>query len=85
MKYSCVPLGELVTISGGGTPSRNNDAYWGGNIPWATVKDLKDTTLSGTQEDYNWGRTKSTYHNHLKIRRNWPLILTLEVRFYRQK
>lgn len=50
MKYSCVPLGELVTISGGGTPSRNNDAYWGGSIPWATVKDLKDTTLSGTQE-----------------------------------
>jgi type I restriction enzyme S subunit len=50
MKYSCVPLGGLVTISGGGTPSRNNEAYWGGSIPWATVKDLKDTTLSGTQE-----------------------------------
>lgn len=50
MKYSCVPLGGLVTISGGGTPSRNNDAYWGGSIPWATVKDLKGTSLSGTQE-----------------------------------
>jgi type I restriction enzyme S subunit len=50
MRYSCVPLGGLVTISGGGTPSRNNDAYWGGSIPWATVKDLKDTSLSGTQE-----------------------------------
>jgi type I restriction enzyme S subunit len=50
MKYSCVPLGGLVTISGGGTPSRNNDAYWSGSIPWATVKDLKDTTLSDTQE-----------------------------------
>lgn len=50
MKYSCVPLGRLVTISGGGTPSRNKDAYWGGIIPWATVKDLKDTTLSSTQE-----------------------------------
>ena len=50
MKFPCVPLGGLVKISGGGTPSRNNDAYWGGSIPWATVKDLKDTTLSGTQE-----------------------------------
>jgi len=50
MKHSCVPLGGLVSISGGGTPSRNNNAYWGGNIPWATVKDLKDTTLSATQE-----------------------------------
>ena len=50
MKYSSVPLGDLVTISGGGTPNRNNDAYWGGSIPWASVKDLKDISLSGTQE-----------------------------------
>lgn len=50
MRYSCVPLGGLVTISGGGTPSRTNDRYWGGGIPWATVKDLKDINLFGTQE-----------------------------------
>ena len=50
MRYLFVPLGGLVTILGGGTPSRKNDAYWGGSIPWATVKDLKGTSLSGTQE-----------------------------------
>lgn len=45
-------LGDLLDkIVGGGTPSKQNSAYWDGNIPWASVKDmpedryrLKDTT-----------------------------------------
>ncbi len=37
-------LGDLVlSITGGGTPSKNNTDYWNGNIPWASVKDLKDS------------------------------------------
>lgn len=49
---------EIVTVEdlstnllGGGTPSKSNDAYWGGEIPWASVKDLDGITLSET-EDY---------------------------------
>jgi len=34
-------LGELILrFTGGGTPSRLNPDYWGGDIPWVTVKDL---------------------------------------------
>ncbi|MBF0231803.1 MAG: restriction endonuclease subunit S [Desulfamplus sp.] len=33
-------LGDLVTIIGGGTPSKKHDEYWNGNIPWASVKDI---------------------------------------------
>jgi type I restriction enzyme S subunit len=41
------PLGEVVTrIIGGGTPSRDNPAYWKGNIPWLTVKDMRTTRPS---------------------------------------
>lgn len=29
-----------VKITGGGTPARNTKEYWGGDIPWVTVKDL---------------------------------------------
>jgi len=43
-------LGDLVEITGGGTPSRKNADYWGGEIYWATVKDFKSLTLSGALE-----------------------------------
>ncbi|MBE0508724.1 MAG: restriction endonuclease subunit S [Marinospirillum sp.] len=44
-------LGNLAKkIEGGGTPSRNEPSFWGGSIPWATVKDLRGTALCNTQE-----------------------------------
>jgi type I restriction enzyme S subunit len=44
------PLGELVTITGGGTPSRDVAEYFMGTIPWLTSKDMIDTHISDTQE-----------------------------------
>ncbi len=35
------PLGELVSFSSGGTPSKKNPAYWGGDIPWISAKTMK--------------------------------------------
>ena len=47
-------LGKLAdvidTIVGGGTPSRANDSYWGGNIPWVTVKDFSTFNAFYAQE-----------------------------------
>jgi type I restriction enzyme S subunit len=44
-------LGEvLLDVFGGGTPSRSNATYWGGPIPWATVKDISSFDADGTQE-----------------------------------
>ena len=45
-----IPLGELITIRGGGTPSRAVPKYWNGSIRWATVKDFKSTVLAETEE-----------------------------------
>lgn len=45
-----IKLGELVSISGGGTPDRSNPDFWGGDIPWATVKDFKSLEISSTLE-----------------------------------
>jgi type I restriction enzyme S subunit len=33
-------LGDIAGISGGTTPSRIEDRYWGGSTPWATPTDL---------------------------------------------
>jgi type I restriction enzyme S subunit len=51
VKEEFVQLGDLVEIKGGVTPSRAIPEYWTGNIPWATVKDLKSTTLDSTEEN----------------------------------
>ena len=36
-EYHISEIGEVV---GGGTPSTKNEAFWGGEIPWITPKDL---------------------------------------------
>ena len=41
MCYKEIKLGDaLKKIVGGGTPSKKNKLYWGGKIPWASVKDM---------------------------------------------
>lgn len=43
-----VELGKVVEIKGGGTPDKSNPNYWGGSIPWASVKDFKSTIIENT-------------------------------------
>src|ERR1700730_9069465 len=45
-----IPLGELVTIKGGGTPDKSVSAYWDGPIPWASVKDFKSIEITKTTD-----------------------------------
>ncbi|MDP3425019.1 MAG: restriction endonuclease subunit S [Burkholderiaceae bacterium] len=41
----------LLSIRSGGTPSKQNPAFWGGDIPWASVKDLRfGEPVSDTQD-----------------------------------
>jgi type I restriction enzyme, S subunit len=44
--YPIRPLADLVTIRGGGTPSKSDPFYWEGKIPWITPKDMKRRELS---------------------------------------
>jgi type I restriction enzyme S subunit len=36
-----VALGDVVEVRGGGTPSKANSAFWNGDIPWVSPKDMK--------------------------------------------
>jgi type I restriction enzyme S subunit len=54
MDWYPTTFGEILeNIVGGGTPSKANSEYWDGDIPWASVKDMKEGRyrLSRT-EDY---------------------------------
>lgn len=35
-------LSDVFTFSGGGTPDKKNPLFWGGTIPWVSVKDVKE-------------------------------------------
>ncbi|PXV52999.1 restriction endonuclease subunit S [Aeromonas veronii] len=39
LKHECV-------FSGGGTPTKDNLAYWGGDIPWISPKDMKSQVVT---------------------------------------
>jgi type I restriction enzyme, S subunit len=45
-----VELGEVCSFIGGGTPSKSNPSYWSGNIPWASIKDIKGSFLNNTED-----------------------------------
>jgi type I restriction enzyme S subunit len=45
------PLGFMVNLRGGATPSKDNRNFWDGNIPWVSPKDMKTWEL-GDSEDH---------------------------------
>jgi len=47
--WPTAPLGDLCEIIGGGTPSKANPSFYAGNIPWATVRDMKMDIIETTE------------------------------------
>lgn len=41
-------VGAISILVGGGTPNKSNPKYWNGDIPWASVKDVKGDYLYTT-------------------------------------
>ncbi len=44
------PLKRLVDFMGGGTPNKNTAAFWNGDIPWVSPKDMKQEKISRSQD-----------------------------------
>jgi len=42
-------LGELCEVIGGGTPPKDEPAFYGGEIPWATVRDMRQDVITSTE------------------------------------
>ncbi len=40
-----VRIGDVVTVTGGGTPRMSESSFFGGDIPWVTPKDMKQHTI----------------------------------------
>jgi len=48
--WSWVSLGKLGPLTGGGTPSKSNPRFWGGNIPWVSPKDMKRNRIDDSED-----------------------------------
>lgn len=44
-EWTFCPLGELVSFTSGGTPSKHKSEYWTGSIPWISAKTLKSERI----------------------------------------
>ena len=43
-------LGYLARLVSGGTPSKENPAFWNGEVPWVSAKDMKAPYLSDSED-----------------------------------
>lgn len=48
--WPMVALGEHFATSSGGTPSKAEPAFWTGNIPWVSPKDMKADLIEDTED-----------------------------------
>ena len=48
--WSLPKLKHFTNFSGGGTPSRENQSFWNGDIPWVSPKDMKIQRIQVAEE-----------------------------------
>ena len=61
--WTSKPLGDICNVVGGGTPSKRNPAFYEGDIPWATVRDMREEVLSRTEFNISPEAVKSSATN----------------------
>lgn len=44
------PIGEVFKVTTGGTPSRNNSAFWNGDLPWVKTAEVNYYVIESTEE-----------------------------------
>jgi type I restriction enzyme S subunit len=48
--WEWVKLGDICNTTSGGTPSRKNNSYFDGNIPWLKSGELENGLIKKTEE-----------------------------------
>jgi type I restriction enzyme S subunit len=48
--YPKKKFGDIAQVTSGGTPSRDNPAYWGGDVPWIKTGELVDGDIFEAEE-----------------------------------
>jgi type I restriction enzyme S subunit len=56
-------LGDICRVIGGGTPPKDRPEYYSGDIPWATVRDLRQEIITETEYKITKQAVKSSATN----------------------
>ncbi len=56
-------LGDVCNVIGGGTPSKSNSKFYGGDIYWATVRDMKHEIIEDTEHKITKDAVKNSSTN----------------------
>lgn len=56
-------LGDLCNVIGGGTPPKDKPEYYSGDIPWATVRDMRSELITETEFRVTPAAVKSSSTN----------------------
>lgn len=64
----------LLSIVGGGTPSKSNPSYYQGNIPWMSVKDMSQNILEDTVDHISREAVENSSTNLIPA--GTPIIVT---------
>lgn len=57
-EWRTTTLGECVNFVSGNTPFKGNPAYWGGDIPWISAKDMKSFWVEDAEDKLTQEGTK---------------------------
>jgi type I restriction enzyme S subunit len=49
MRWPIKDLGDVCRVVGGGTPPKDREDFYKGSIPWATVRDMRQSVISETE------------------------------------
>jgi len=58
--WEVAPLGYMVRVLGGGTPSKQREDFWGGPIPWVSPKDMKRDIIDDAEDSITVQALQST-------------------------
>ena len=53
--WPLVPLAEVTRRFSGGTPSKENEDFWNGDVPWVSPKDMKSSFITDTEDHISQG------------------------------
>lgn len=71
-----VQLGEIATISSGGTPSRSKPNYWGGKIPWVKTTQIQNCWIYERDVD-EWITEEGLLNSSAKMYSKGTLLMAM--------